>query len=322
MESNNGVFEVALELDPAISKAFELADESSGSATQRPIMLNEFEKNRWPYLLALPVMWVLTIYVALKKGVYKLFGKKPAINTLWFDGLGKMNCGIKNGAASWKALDIIYNHVFNWRNPFDDFWIGMMNAQAVRNRFKLVRQEVRRAIMRFQNQGEVRIISLACGSAEAIIKVIAEYKAKGVIVRALLVDRDETALEYAKNLAIACGVIDRVETRKDSVSRVIQISEGFRPHIIEMLGLLDYIQQDKAIRLAEKIKQSLEPNGLFLTCNIKNNPEKMFLLTVIDWWMIYRTPQELADVAMKSGFSNFRVVYEPLEIHGILIAEA
>lgn len=261
-----------------------------------------------------------------EKKICRLLGKPdPYINTLWFDGLGLSCREIKEGAASWRSLDIIYNYRFDQKKGLrgfvDDFWIGMMNAQAVRNRLKLVKQEIRRAILRFSNHQEVRILSLAAGSAQGVIEVMAEMKTKGIRVRALLLDIDQTALDYAKQLARQRGVDDQIEMVKASVAQVVKVSRDFRPQIIEMLGLLDYIPQDKAVRLVRKIHESLETKGIFLTCNIRHNLERHFLKWVINWSMIYRTPVELAEIVNEAGFGDCRLVYEPLRIHGLVITQ-
>ncbi len=282
-----------------------------------------FENKRWMYLFTVPFGWVLTLWVMAKKSFCWTLGIEPKVNTIWFDGLGLQCRAIKEGAASWKALDLIYNHEFGQgrsvRGAIDDFWIGMLNAQAVRNRLKLVKQELRSALLRSGNQ-EVRLLSLAAGSAQAVIEVMAELKSEGVLVQAMLLDIDQTALDYSEMLAMEHGVRDQIETVKASVVQVKRVASDFSPDVIEMLGLLDYIPQEKAIRLVSKIYQSLKPDGIFLTCNIRRNPEMHFLRWVIDWEMIYRTPKELIEVVTKAGFQDYRLVYEPLRMHGILVA--
>lgn len=284
-----------------------------------------FEKNRWQYLLALPVYWLLILWVMAKKKICDLLGRvRPATNTLWMDGLGSEMMQIRKGAASWKALNLIYNHRFGEKKTLggliDDFWIGMINAQAVRNRFKMVKREVRQELLSFRHEPEVRIISLACGSAQAILEVIAEFKKAGVLVRALLVDIDQTAIDYASRLAQELDVADRVETRKMNVFRASRLVRDFNPHVVEMLGLLDYLNRDQAIWLIGGIYRELMPDGLFLTCNIAPNPERAFLKWVIDWEMVYRRPEDLVDVIASSGFADYRLIYEPLNVHGIVAA--
>lgn len=240
---------------------------------------------------------------------------KPGINSFWFDGLGLSCRKIKEGAASWKALDIIYNHQFGCNSGLsglvDDFWIGMINAQAVRNRLKLAKQEICNAVLRFSDQEEVRLLSLAAGSAQGVIETIAELKSRGMRVRALLLDIDNSALAYAQELAQRHGVSERVEAINARVSQVTTVSQSFRPQIIEMLGLLDYIGQEKAVRLVKEIRSALAPSGVFLTCNVRSNAERHFLKWVIDWPMIYRTPAQLRSIVIEGGFRECRLICEP-----------
>ncbi|GMQ94977.1 MAG: hypothetical protein BMS9Abin13_087 [Patescibacteria group bacterium] len=300
-----------------------------------------YEINRWPYLLALPIMWALTLWVLMKKGALKIFRKKPHINSFWFDGLGLTCRAIKEGTASWKALDIIYNYRFRQkaglRGFADDFWIGIINAQAVRNRLRLVKYELEKIVGEFADSKivklppclknrnriatkEVRILSLGSGSAQGIIELMTELKPRGIIIKAFLLDLDQSALEYAQKLARKYGVADQIEVSCTKISAVMSVAESFKPHIIEMLGLLDYIPEKKAVRLVRKIHDALPKSGVFLTCNIRHNPEQFFLGIVINWWMIYRTPKEFEGIISKGGFGTYKLIYEPLNVHGIAIA--
>jgi ubiquinone/menaquinone biosynthesis C-methylase UbiE len=272
-------------------------------------------------------MWLLVAYVILKKTIRNLLGfPAPHTNTFWFDAIGSESRKVKEYATTWRAMDIIYNHPFPLRRTLrglvDEFYWNSLNCQALRNRLKLIKTELRFAISQIDtSEKEIRIMSLACGSADASIEIIAEFKKKGRVIRAVLVDIDQDALNRAENLAMHYGVEDQIETRKDSAYSLSEISRDFKPHIIEMLGLLDYIPEGEVIALTKKIQESLEPKGVFITCNISPNAEQHFLKWVIDWPMVYRNPEELADIAGIVGFSDYRLIYEPLKIHGLLIAK-
>jgi SAM-dependent methyltransferase len=180
--------------------------------------------------------------------------------------------------------------------------------------------EIRRALVAFANEPEVRIMSIACGSAEAMIKVVSQLKRKGITVKVLLVDISPEALVYAQQLAERYDVRERVQTLQANALKSLDFANDFKPHVVEMLGLLDYLPKKTAVRLSSQIRRSLMPGGLYLTCNIRHNFEQHFLKWVINWPMIYRSPRELADVIEASGFDDFRLIYEPLEIHGIVVA--
>jgi len=303
-----------------------VTDNSKFGTSELEIITAGFEKKRWQYILTMPISWLLTIWVMAKKTVYQWFGQiNPQTNTFWFDGLGSSCRKIKEGATSWQALNIIYNYSFGLEKGLcgiiDDFWIGMINAQAVRNRLKLAKQEIEQAILRFSDCQEVRILSLAAGSAQSVIEVMAELKMKGILVRALLLDIDQTALNYAEQLAKSHDVSDQIKTVKMSIAQVNRVSKDFQPQIIEMVGLLDYIPQNMAIKLVRKIRESLTDKGIFLTCNIAPNLEMHFLRWVINWSMIYRTADEVTEIITGAGFNDYRLIYEPLNIHGLVIAQ-
>lgn len=284
-----------------------------------------YEKKRLSYHIAFPLMWILTLWVMAKKAIYKCLGVNVSVNSFWFDGMGKTMRAVKEGAASWRALDIIYNRQLVNTNGrlgrmVDIFWLDIRNAQAVRNRLVLVRQELSKAIDGFADRGEVRILSLAAGSAQGVVEVLSEYKRRGQNVQALLVDLDETALEYARELAERSAVADRVQIKRDTVAKVKRLARAWQPQIIEMIGLLDYLPDERAVKLLQKIGESLPPGGIFLTANIRSNGERHFLKWVINWPMLYRSREQLAAIVASANFSRCRIVYEPFGIHGLAVA--
>ena len=287
---------------------------------------NGFEKRSTFAILVMPLAGSLILWTMIKKGVYRLFGLGiPSTNSLWFDGLGKKSRELKDHQATWRALHIIYNQsevdsipgVAGFVDRF--WWINTTNGRAVRNRLKIAKRELRKEILARPEQ-EVRVMSLAAGTAQGVIEVLTELKRDGKIVKSLLVDIDQTALDYAKNLAEKHGVGDQVETMQLNAMFAARAAKHFRPVIIEMMGLLDYLPQDQAVRLADSIRRCLPGGGVFITCNIYPNIERHFMKWVINWPMIYRTREHLADVAISAKFSRCTVFEEPIQLHGVLVA--
>ncbi len=281
---------------------------------------NGYDTKRTLYFLTLPLMLVFAGWVFLKK---KIIGRNPETNILWFDGLSRSCRMVKEGAASWRALDIIYNFTFTGRGIegiVENYWFGMMNAQAVRNRFKLVKRELMWAIIEIaKTEKEIRLLSLASGSAQPIIEAINELREFNI--KATLVDLDPSAIDYSRQLAKRYGVEDRITFVVGSLSALGRITNGRRPHIIEMVGFLDYRPTAKATHLIKKIHDVLLPGGIFLTANICPNPEQYFLKWVINWSMIYRRSEELGEILVNAGFSpkNCQIFCEPLKFYAIAI---
>jgi SAM-dependent methyltransferase len=270
-------------------------------------------------------MWGIIFWVFCKKRIYGFLGKEVSRNSFLFDRAGSSCKMIKEGAGSWRALDATYNHhprVYgSFWDKIDDFWIGMMNAQAVRNRLRLVKVMLPSVLKSFAKP-EVLLVSLGSGSAEGIFETALRLQAEdGITVKMILVDTDPTALDHSLRKAFEYGLADQVQIRRGNVFQVKKLLKDVSPDVIEMLGLLDYISCDYAIRLTSSIYDLLKPGGHFLTCNIKSNPERFFLKWVINWDMIYRSPQEFARILVEAGFRGSRLIYEPLGIHGIAISK-
>lgn len=279
-----------------------------------------YENRRWLYHLTLPWNLLLTAWVALKK----VISLKTKFSTFWVDGISLPARGIKEGAASWRALDIIYNYKFGQEVGFtgrlNDYWLAILNAQAVRNRLKLVKRELVGAIMEVaQRESEVRLLSLASGSAQGVIEAMAETR--DINLKVTLLDLDVTAVEYSKRLAAEYGVSRQISFIVGSTSHFDRAGGGLKPHIIEMVGFLDYRPRTKAIRLIKRIYEFLPPGGKFLTANIISNPERYFLHWILNWRMIYRKPEELAALVIEAGFApeHCRIICEPHRIHAVAI---
>ncbi|MFA6252175.1 MAG: class I SAM-dependent methyltransferase family protein [Candidatus Paceibacterota bacterium] len=320
MKNNSTKIEIAKHLQS-------VENEKIVASASKEIKTKKFEENRFIYHMVLPFMWLLVGYVKTKKALYNFFGLgKPKINTMFFDGLGKSSRKVKEYATTWKALDIVYNHPFSHKktigNMIDEFYWNGLNCQGLRNRRKLIKDELRKAILKIaKTKKEIQIISLACGSAEVMIELIAEMKEKGIIVKALLIDIDEKALSRATSIAEDLRVKNQIKAERNNIYEIKNISKKFNPDIIEMMGFLDYLKYNDAIKIARIINESMSENCYFITCNISSNIEKDFLTHVIDWPMVYRTPKELLAIGVKAGFSENRVIYEPLRIHGILVSK-
>jgi len=272
-----------------------------------------FEKKSF-YFLFTPIFLLIALYVYLKKKIIP----NPKYNFYFFDGVS-INCReIKEKAASWKALDIVYNYQKGSENIFADFWHDLRSSQASRNRLKLLKNLLFKNIEEISNRNEeIKMISIASGSAQGVIETIAKAKEKGILVRSVLIDLDPTALEYSKKLAQKMGVENQLTFVNRRASAIIEIGKDFKPNLIEMIGFLEYRPFEKAVKLISSIYQVLEKGGVFLVSQIAPNAESFFLREVINWPMIYRKPKEFAKILSLSGFSLDNCIFyeEPLKIH-------
>jgi len=276
---------------------------------------SNFEKKSF-YVLFAPLFLIIALWVWFKKKIIS----NPKSNFYFFDGASKNCREIKENAARWRALDIIYNYRLGNENILTDFWLNIKNAQAVRNRSKLIKSLLFKNIEEISKNGnEARLISIASGSAQGIIETISQIRRKEISIKCILIDLDSIALAYSKALSKKLGVEDKLIFENSTASSVAKIGREFKPNLVEMVGFLEYRPFNKAIKLINSIYQTLEGGGVFLTSQIAPNLESFFLKEVINWPMIYRKPKEVAKILSLAGFSlgNCSFYWEPLKIHYI-----
>ncbi|HUY05125.1 MAG TPA: class I SAM-dependent methyltransferase family protein [Candidatus Paceibacterota bacterium] len=292
-----------------------------------------FEHLTFPYQLAIPFLFLIGAYVQAKKAIYRFFGGRTCVPTTNFwlvDWISINSRRVRDGAAKWLALDAVYNfrqgEGANWIvRAFDNYWMHIRNAQAVRNRLIIVKRELAGAILKVSKTktgGEpVRVLSLAAGSGQGVIEVLADMRRAGVHCEVMLVDQDGTALAHARKLAKQHGVSDMITTREGNVIAFKRELHGSRPDIIEMCGLMDYLEDNLAIALIKRIYHYLQPDGFFLTCHIHPNAEAYFLWHVVNWGMLYRTRKQLRDLLIAGEFLDPKLFTEPHRIHSVAVAQ-
>ncbi len=204
-------------------------------------------------------------------------------------------------------------------------WFNTNNSKAVRNRILLVKRELVSVLKRFNERGEnVLLLSIASGSARAVIEAIEEVKfVSGDRLSVTFLDKNPDALEYSRQL-----LSDRGLYVKDQYSWVNATAGSFvrgchknQYNLIEMVGLLDYFTDEYAINLFSSIREILRSGGVFITANINHNSEQRFLKRVVGWTMIYRSAEELGKLLLLSGFmeDEIKLYYEPLKVHAIAV---
>lgn len=264
-----------------------------------------------------------------------LFGLTPKkAGVFIFKKSSKKAAEVRQYAKTANALEILYNltgkiHITGnfLDNIFTYFWHhNIKNVKAVRNRFKIAKRELTSAIKEIyiKKNKPVNIFSIASGSARAIIEIISDLKEEGIKINAKLLDLSPDAISYSKKIATDFGVYDLITWHNDKASNfVIYCDENWRPDIVEMVGFLDYLNQEKAILLCSKIYNVLVPGGIFITCNVKDNVERKFLEKILNWDMIYKNEKELAEILVEGGFNpeSCRIIYEPYLMHGFAIAK-
>jgi len=234
-------------------------------------------------------------------------------------------------ATQFQALEALYNYGFPDHTQsvsesfFHRIWFSSNNAIAVRNRLRLVKRELKSAYTGlYDRKGALTILSIASGSARAIAESLHETRL-GYLpdVDVTFLDKDPAALEYSKDLVKKFNLTCNTRWISATAGTHLRSYCGVPSFdIVEMVGLLDYFDNDRAEQLMTSIYDALKEDGVFIVANINHNSERQFISRVIGWNMIYRTPSELADLVVRSGFRPAHVTgfVEPLKIHTLVVA--
>ncbi len=236
-------------------------------------------------------------------------------------------------ATSHAAIEILYQRgqphkVRNFLQRFFHYvWFSTNNPKAVRNRLRLVERELIKAIREsVSNEDEISILSVASGSARAIIDSVYNPEFLDRKISVSFLDKNPQALEYSKKLISDKHFPDNYSFRwiEDLAKKFHTHYEGIsHPNIIETVGLMDYFDDQAVLEFFSHVYTYLRPGGVFITANIADNPERKFVTNLVGWKMIYRQPEEFYEIAVKAGFKkdNIKILLEPLKVHFVMIAK-
>ncbi len=237
-----------------------------------------------------------------------------------------------DNATNHQALEVLYSkgELFSLKKLshrfFKYIWFNVHNSKAVRNRLKFVKRELKKhleSISEFDR--EIEIISIASGSSRAIIETVQHgHYVKDAKLSLIFLDKNEKAIEYSKRLSTEIQHLPiKLTWVNDTVGNFLRNLPEKKFDVVEIVGLLDYFEDKKVLEIFTGIYRVLQKGGVLITSNVSHNKEEKFITKVIDWPMIYRTAEELAMLVKKAGFeyNNIRAFYEPLKIHGMVVAK-
>jgi len=236
-------------------------------------------------------------------------------------------------ATTHRALEVLYQHGHPHKSRsisqkfFHYIWFHSNNSRGVRNRLRLVKRELKKHFSELVNERkDIEVLSIASGSARAVIEALAESGAVGNInIKGIFVDKSVEAIKYSKELAEKLlfnnhnltWVNDTVGNffKKDNLEN--------RFDAVEMVGLLDYFDDKKVEMTFHSIRKSLKTGGILVTANIVENSEQKFVTNAIGWSMVYRNAQRLAKLLYQAGFEydKMEVFYEPLKVHVVIVVK-
>jgi extracellular factor (EF) 3-hydroxypalmitic acid methyl ester biosynthesis protein len=160
---------------------------------------------------------------------------------------------------------------------------------AVRNRQTIVARAVDTAALDLGRP--LRIASLGCGHlAEA--EGMAAFQT-GAIERLWAIDQDPQSIAEVHRRFPRAAVSGVVASVKDFLrGRPAEIRDL---DVFYAAGLFDYLPERAAKCLARRMFERVRPGGRLLIANfLIGIPDRAYMEAVMDWWLLYRTEDEVA----------------------------
>lgn len=267
--------------------------------------------------------------IGLIKAICLLPTKLARVVFLSFNGENDDPVTVFKNVTTWKALETMYTYSQRREegrvSAISVFWENLLdNARSIRNRLILVKKELNQLVRETaKHKNVVHVLSIGSGSARSVLETIALFNGGSPQIKALLIDMDQSAIEFSKALAHELGINGCATRLTGNFFRLERDAAEFNPEIVELVGLLDYLTDRQVVVLLGKVHRLLVPGGYLVTGNITPNSEMAFVTKGINWPMTYRTPEELHRLLVEAGFSaqTIKIEQEPLRVHTLAIAQ-
>jgi extracellular factor (EF) 3-hydroxypalmitic acid methyl ester biosynthesis protein len=171
-----------------------------------------------------------------------------------------------------------------------EYQLQTPTAKAVRARRHIISEKVDDLARRTSG---AHILSLACGHLREANECPALLE--GRIGRYLAIDQDKESLAVVEREVGTLGVETLAASVRDVLKGNIHLT-GF--DMVYATGLYDYLLEPVAQHLCEMFFDMLNPGGRFLIANFLPGISNVgYMETFMDWWLIYRTKEELLRLA-------------------------
>jgi hypothetical protein len=211
---------------------------------------------------------------------------------------------LKNG----KKLDIITRNLFRHGD----------DAIGLRARAYAMAWYVNQVYGTAQN---VRWLSLASGTGQQTYEGVAVLRHQPTV---WLTDIDDEALVVASELAEAYGLADNVSTKHLDATHTKDLSHALKehqPHIIDMMGLMEYLDDEAAIKLIRCIERSAPKGARFIFTNmLPTHPGLQVHKRGLGWpGVIVRSIDQVASLVGRAGIraENLEILTPTDRVYGV-----
>jgi len=178
--------------------------------------------------------------------------------------------------------------------------------QAVRHRRELLATHIDETI---QANPSARILSIACGHLREF--ALCRFDPKSWRGELIAVDQDDASLAVVSSTYPRHSV---VPTRMSILGLLKNGRELGKFDFVYAAGLLDYLDDDTVVQLAQWGRHALKPGGTMLLANFSQCAERGFMEAVMQWPLIYRDATQLSKLVTRAVERPVDSFDDPFEI--------
>jgi len=252
--------------------------------------------------------------------------------SLFFGNLHWTLSEVHNGVTTARALHAIYGApvlLRSWKGFcgwFLRLWFGFPPAAGLRNRLRWVHSSIfaEMATLAARGKDEINMVSIACGSAVAMIEAASKFAKvfPDVRIRITLVDLNKAALAHASELAVSRGLKvgnsadDQVKIVEADLKAFILENHGF--DIVEFVGFMDYREVGSVKELIDSVVNMVVEGGAVFTTLIRKSCWQPVIRWIVGWVkLIYRDPSTIKEIT-SHGSCHATVETEPTKQHMLI----
>lgn len=198
----------------------------------------------------------------------------------------------------------------------NNYFVAAAPAEAHRNRIVYLTEMLSKVTLKRSKEGlTTKIFNLGCGPAKEVQKFLT-YDDLSDLAEFSLLDFNDETLELTGRILSDIKMKHRRSTRLNMIKRSVHqiLKEGAKIgdtdagglyDIVYCAGLFDYLSDRICKRLMEIFYDMLAPGGLLVATNVDaSNPDRLKMEYLLDWHLIYRTGEQLKNLAPKESLPN------------------
>jgi hypothetical protein len=227
---------------------------------------------------------------------------------------------------------LLFNERYQCNHPlgkfFDRYFQRQAAVEAVRARTAQIAGWI--AEHALSNPADpFRIVSIGCGPAldiQLAIRLLPDGDRRRLQIQ--LFDLDEAAVQHAESKIAPLLAAGQMTIHRENLYRLGQLpSHGNLLHpanFIFCTGLFDYLDDEPAVALVTFLWGQLRPSGKLVIGNFSpTNPTRSYMEWIGNWYLLYRTPAQLAALANAAGLSPAQrsIVADRTGVQLLLVAE-